>query len=46
MNFHIITLGCKVNEYESQYYAAKLKEAGFTQNLDEPADICIIILVL
>lgn len=42
MNFHITTLGCKVNEYESQYYAAQLKKAGYTQDLNSPADICII----
>lgn len=26
MKFSIITLGCKVNTYESQYYAAQLEE--------------------
>ena len=28
MRFHIETLGCKVNTYESQYYAESLKKTG------------------
>ena len=31
MKFSIITLGCKVNTYESQYYAAQLEELGYEQ---------------
>lgn len=41
MNFEIVTLGCKVNEYESQYYAQKLEKIGFTQN-EGPKDVVII----
>ena len=29
MKFSIITLGCKVNAYESQYYAGQLEELGY-----------------
>ena len=29
MRFSITTLGCKVNAYESRYYAQKLEELGF-----------------
>ena len=29
MKFSIITLGCKVNEYESQSILAQLKNAGY-----------------
>lgn len=43
MRFHIMTLGCKVNAYESQYYAEELKKIGFEEVGDEQAcDICII----
>lgn len=28
MRFSITTLGCKVNAYESRYYAQKLEELG------------------
>ena len=31
MKFSIITLGCKVNAYESQYYAGQLEELGYEQ---------------
>ena len=31
MRFHIETLGCKVNTYESQYYAESLKKAGYIE---------------
>ena len=35
MKFSIITLGCKVNTYESQYYAAQLEELGIAVIEDE-----------
>ena len=31
MKFSIITLGCKVNAYESQYYAGQLEKLGYEQ---------------
>lgn len=41
--FEIETLGCKVNEYESAYYAEQLEKAGFVQaEAGEPADVLII----
>ena len=43
MKFSITTLGCKVNAYESQFYASSLEKMGFIQvNPNEEADICII----
>ena len=43
MKFSIITLGCKVNAYESQYYAGQLEELGYEQvSPDQACDICII----
>lgn len=43
MRFSITTLGCKVNAYESQYYAQELKKLGFEEVSDkDQADICII----
>lgn len=43
MRFHIDTLGCKVNSYESQFYVESLKKAGYTEvSKDEECDICII----
>ena len=41
MKFHIITLGCKVNAYESQYYAQKFEEKGWTEDA-ENFDVCVI----
>lgn len=41
MRFSITTLGCKVNAYESRYYAQKLEELGF-QEADHDLDVCII----
>ena len=41
--FAIHTLGCKVNTYESDAMAEKLKAAGYVElSFDEPADIYII----
>ncbi len=43
MNFSIITLGCKVNEYESQSMIAQLEKAGYQVSEGiEPADYYII----
>ncbi|MCH5300924.1 MAG: tRNA (N(6)-L-threonylcarbamoyladenosine(37)-C(2))-methylthiotransferase MtaB [Ruminococcus sp.] len=43
MNFNIITLGCKVNQYESQAMKETLLRNGFTVSEDkEKADITII----
>lgn len=43
MNFNIITLGCKVNQYESQTMSEILKQNGYTQSEDKnKADITII----
>lgn len=41
MKFKIITLGCKVNIYESEFMRESLLEAGFLYNEDNP-DIVII----
>lgn len=41
MKFKIITLGCKVNTYESEYIKEELLNLGFSYN-DETADIIII----
>ncbi len=41
--FEIETLGCKVNEYESAFYASQLEQAGFERVAKgEPADVLII----
>lgn len=43
MKFSIITLGCKVNAYESQFYASSLEKLGFEQvKPNEKCDVCII----
>ena len=42
MNFYIYTLGCKVNQYESEYMARILEENGYTRSFVYPADIIII----
>lgn len=43
MRFSITTLGCKVNAYESQFYAEELKKLGFEEvSDDQESDICII----
>ncbi len=42
-NFHIITLGCKVNQFESEGIKQCLETAGWkTAEAGEPADLCII----
>lgn len=43
MKFSITTLGCKVNAYESQYYAQQLQQRGYEQvGEHESADLVII----
>lgn len=43
MNFNIITLGCKVNQYESQVMRENLVKAGFLPSRkDEKADVTVI----
>ncbi|MDY2957428.1 tRNA (N(6)-L-threonylcarbamoyladenosine(37)-C(2))-methylthiotransferase MtaB [Floccifex sp.] len=43
MKYKILTLGCKVNSYESQFYNEQLEASGFTKaNEDEPCDLYII----
>lgn len=43
MTFNIITLGCKVNQYESQLMSEILKNNGFTVSEDkDKADVTII----
>lgn len=42
MTFNIITLGCKVNQYESQLMFEYMCEAGFAPVDDSSADITII----
>ena len=43
MTFNIITLGCKVNQYESQTMSEMLKKCGYTPSEDKNrADITII----
>ena len=41
MNFKIITLGCKVNTYESEYIKESMQEAGFIYSLENPNIIII-----
>lgn len=40
--FRILTLGCKVNQYESEAIAEELLRRGFTESEGEDADIYII----
>jgi len=41
--FTITTLGCKVNQYESDAIAQRLKNLGYvTVGSEDPADLCII----
>lgn len=43
----ILTLGCRVNHYESEAIAAKLREAGFTVAMSEDASVggCDTVIV-
>ncbi|MDD6467646.1 MAG: tRNA (N(6)-L-threonylcarbamoyladenosine(37)-C(2))-methylthiotransferase MtaB [Erysipelotrichaceae bacterium] len=41
--FAVVTLGCKVNSYESEWYCEQLKERGLTEvSYKEEADVYII----
>lgn len=40
--FSVKTLGCKVNQYESQALREKLLELGLRECEGEPADICVV----
>lgn len=41
--FKTVTLGCKVNQYETEYVRQGLLGAGFREAAnDEPADLCIV----
>jgi threonylcarbamoyladenosine tRNA methylthiotransferase MtaB len=42
MKFKIITLGCKVNTYESEMMKEKLLQAGYHETFDNDANIVII----
>ena len=43
MNFSVITLGCKVNRYESEVMSELLVQSGYTPSEnDTQSDICII----
>lgn len=42
LTFNIITLGCKVNQYESQLMSEYMISAGFTRSKCKTADIIII----
>jgi threonylcarbamoyladenosine tRNA methylthiotransferase MtaB len=38
-----VTLGCKVNQYETQLVKESLERAGFREAIDdEPADLCVV----
>jgi len=39
----VVTLGCKVNQYESQLVLESLERNGFREAVDdEPADLCVV----
>lgn len=41
--FKTVTLGCKVNQYETEYVRQGLLSGGFREaSNDEPADLCIV----
>ena len=42
MTFHIITLGCKVNSYESEIMRELLENAGYLYQDNLDTDIIII----
>lgn len=42
MKVHVITLGCKVNQYESQAMLQQLQHAGFSAAAGELADVVLI----
>lgn len=42
MKVHVITLGCKVNQYESQAMLQQLQHAGFSPSIGDLADVVLI----
>src|SRR5439155_17846618 len=39
----LLTLGCKVNQYETQFVKEALEASGYREALDnEPADLCVV----
>src|SRR5437016_2821782 len=39
----LVTLGCKVNQYETQHVKEALEAAGWREaTADEPADLCVV----
>ncbi len=39
----LVTLGCKVNQYETQYVKEALEAGGYREAVDgEPADLCVV----
>src|SRR5258708_22278162 len=39
----LVTMGCKVNQYETQLVKEALEQSGFREALpDEPADLCVV----
>lgn len=42
MKVYVITLGCKVNQYESQAMLQQLLHAGFSPSMGESADVVLI----
>src|SRR4051812_43529337 len=39
----LVTLGCKVNQYETQYARELLEHAGYVEAADgAPADLCLV----
>lgn len=40
--YHIATLGCRTNQYESQLFADQLRKLGWAPAEDEEADLCIV----
>ncbi len=40
--FQIVTLGCKVNQYESQYVRELLEHAGWVQTTQGHPDLCLV----
>lgn len=42
-SFKTVTLGCKVNQYETEYVRQGLLAAGFHESgADQPADLCVV----
>lgn len=40
--FQIVTLGCKVNQYDSQYLRELLEHAGWVQSREGQSDLCLV----